>query len=139
MKRIYPIVFAGFVLLAALSGCISTTKQPEKVQYVDISVQQGKEMIDRGDVFILDVRTQEEYDEGHIKGSIRIPIQDLTLQELKERLKEIPQDKKILVYCRTGHRSAQASEILVNNGFLEVYNMKGGITEWNNTGYDVVK
>lgn len=139
MKRIYPIVFAGIVLLAALSGCISTTKSPEKAQYVDISVQQGKEMIDSGDVFILDVRTREEYDAGHIKGSTRIPIQDLSSQELEKRLNEIPTDKKILVYCRTGHRSSQASEILVNNGFSEVYNMKDGITEWIKAGYEVVK
>lgn len=90
-------------------------------------------MIDRGEVFILDVRTQEEYDAGHIKGSTRIPV-----QELDEALNKIPRDKKILVYCRTARRSAQASEILVNNGFKEIYNMKGGIVEWTKEGYEVV-
>ncbi|MDD5474678.1 MAG: rhodanese-like domain-containing protein [Candidatus Methanoperedens sp.] len=134
MKRIRPIVFAGIVLFAALSGCLSTTKSPQKTQYVDITVQQAKEMIDRGEVFILDVRAQEEYDSGHIKGSTLIPVLDLG-----KRLKEIPRDKKILVYCRSGHRSLQASEILVNNGFAQVYNMKGGIVEWTNAGYEVVK
>lgn len=89
-------------------------------------------MIDRSEVFILDVRTQEEYDAGHIKGSTLIP-----LQVLDKRLGEIPKDRKILVYCRTGHRSTQASEILVNNGFAQVYNMKGGIVEWINAGYEV--
>lgn len=80
------------------------------------------------------MRTQEEYDEGHIKGSTLIPV-----QELDKRLSEIPRDTKMLVYCRAGHRSAQASEILVNNGFKEVYNMKGGIEEWIKAGYEVVK
>lgn len=133
MKRISSIVFVGILLLAAVSGCASTTKSPEKAQYVNISVQQAKEIIERGEVFILDVRTQEEYDAGHIQNSTLIP-----LQEIEKRLDEIPRDRKILVYCRTGHRSTQASEILANNGF-EVYNMKGGIVEWTDAGYEVVK
>ncbi|MFZ2410743.1 MAG: rhodanese-like domain-containing protein [Candidatus Methanoperedens sp.] len=134
MKKTSPVLFACFILLAAVSGCLSTTKSPEKAQYVDITVQQAKEMIDRGEVFILDVRTQEEYDSGHIKGSVLIPVLDLD-----KRLNEIPRDRKILVYCRSGHRSLQASEILVNNGFAQVYNMKGGIVEWANSGYEQVK
>ncbi len=131
MKKTCSIVFVCLILLGALSGCI-TAEKPEKAQYIDISVQQGKELIDRSEVFILDVRTQEEYDAGHIKGSMLIP-----LQVIDKRLNEIPKDRKILVYCRTGHRSAQASEILVNNGFTQVYNMKGGIVEWIKEGYEV--
>ncbi|MCX9013026.1 MAG: rhodanese-like domain-containing protein [Candidatus Methanoperedens sp.] len=131
MKKIHYI--ALLLILFSVAGCISTTQPPEK-KYTDISFQQAKEMIDSGEVFILDVRTQEEYDAGHIRGSTLIPV-----QVLKERLDEIPKDKKILVYCRTGGRSAQASEILVNNGFKEIYNMKGGITDWTNAGYEVVK
>jgi rhodanese-related sulfurtransferase len=91
-------------------------------------------MIDRGEVFILDVRKQEEYDEGHIIGSTLIPV-----QELEARLNELPRNKKILVYCRSGNRSVTASETLVKNGFAQIFNMKGGITEWKNAGYDVVK
>lgn len=132
MKRICSfVIFASFLMMIAISGCIDTAKQPEKAQYVDVSVQQAKEMIDRGEVFIMDVRTQEEYDAGHIKGSTLIPV-----QVLDKRLNELPRDRKILIYCRSGHRSIQASEILVNNGFKEIYNMKGGITEWINAGYE---
>ncbi len=134
MKRICLVVFAGIVLIAALSGCISTTKSPGKAQYVDITAQQAKEMIDRGEVFILDVRTQEEYGSGHIKGSTLIPV-----LELGKRLNEIPRDKKILVYCKSGHRSLQASDILVSNGFAEVYNMDDGIAGWVKARYEVVK
>ncbi len=133
MKMIYSIIFVSSLILAAISGCISTTKPPEKAQYTDVSVQQAREMIDRGDVLILDVRTQEEYNAGHIKNSTLIPV-----QVLDKRLNELPRDKKILVYCKSGSRSAQASGILVNNGFKEIYNMKGGITDWINAGYDVI-
>lgn len=134
MKKTCSILIICLLLLAALSGCVDSTKPPEKAQYIDITVQQAKEMIDRGEVFILDVRTQEEYNAGHIKGSTLIPV-----QVLDKRFNELPKDRKLLVYCRTGHRSVQASEILVNNGFKEIYNMKGGIVEWTNAGYEVVK
>lgn len=134
MKMIFLLVFASILLLAITSGCVVSEKPSEKAQYTDISVQQAKGMIDRGEVFILDVRTPEEYDAGHINSSKLIP-----LQVLDKRLDEIPRDRKLLVYCRTGHRSAQASEILVNNGFTQVYNMKGGIIEWTGAGYDTEK
>lgn len=91
-------------------------------------------MIDRGEVFILDVRTREEYYESHIMNSTLIPVQELDI-----RFKELPLDKKILVYCRTGVRSVTASEILEKNGFDQIYNMQGGITGWKNAGYEVVK
>jgi len=132
MKKFCSIAFVSILLLAILSGCITTTKPPEKVQYTDITVQQAKGMIDRGEVFILDVRTQEEYDAGHIRNSTLIPV-----QVIDKRLNEIPRDRKILVYCRSGHRSTQASEILAKNGFKEVYNMKDGIEGWVNAGYEV--
>lgn len=132
MKKIHYTVL--LLILFSAAGCISTTQPPEKAKYADISVQQAKEMIDGGGVFILDVRTREEYDAGHIRGSTLIPV-----QVLKERLGEVPKDKKILVYCRTGHRSAQASEILADNGFKEIYNMKGGIVDWTGAGNEIVK
>jgi rhodanese-related sulfurtransferase len=134
MKIIYSAILVNILFMAIVSGCLSSTTPSEKAKYVDVSVQQGKEMIDNGEVFILDVRTQEEYNEGHIMGSILIPV-----DEFDSRLKELSRDKKILVYCRTGHRSLTASEKLGNSGFTQLYNMKGGITEWKNAGYDVVK
>ena len=132
-------VILSVIIMAIFSGCVSDTKPPGKTQYTDISVQQGKGMIDRGEVFILDVRTQEEYASGHINGSTLLAVQDIPKQELAEKLKEIPKDRKILVYCRSGRRSAEASGILAQNGFAQVYNMQGGITEWMNAGYEVEK
>lgn len=137
MNWISLIVFVFFLISA--SGCVSDQKPAEKPQYTDISVGQGKEMIDMGEVFILDVRTPEEYAAGHINGSTLLAVQDIPAQELGKKLMEIPRDRKILVYCRTGTRSTQASKILVENGFAEVYNMQGGITEWIKAGYETVK
>jgi rhodanese-related sulfurtransferase len=135
----FRIILLSVMIMAIFSGCVSDTKPPGKTQYTDISAQQGKEMIDTGEVFILDVRTQEEYASGHINGSTLLAVQDIPEQELVEKLKEIPKDRKILVYCKSGRRSAQASGILAENGFAQVYNMQGGITEWVNAGYEVEK
>jgi rhodanese-related sulfurtransferase len=134
INMIYMVILANILFVAIVSGCLSSTTPSEKAKYVDVSVQQGKEMIDNGEVFLLDVRTQEEYNEGHISGSTLIPV-----QELEARLNELPRNKKILVYCRSGNRSVTASETLVKNGFAQIFNIKGGITEWKNAGYDVVK
>ena len=131
----FRIILLSVIMMAIFSGCLSDT--PGKTQYTGVSVQQGKGMIDRGEVFILDVRTPEEYASGHINGSTLLAVQDIPGQELAEKLKEIPKDRKILVYCRSGRRSAQASAILAENGFAQVYNMQGGITEWMNAGYEV--
>jgi rhodanese-related sulfurtransferase len=136
MERI-KIIILSIVILAIFSGCVSDTKPTMKNQYTDVSVQQAKGMIDRQEVFILDVRTEGEYAAGHIKGSTLLAVQDIPKQELAEKLKEIPKDRKILVYCRSGSRSAKASGILAENGFSQVYNMQGGITEWINAGYKV--
>lgn len=127
------------VMILIVSGCLTNTETPDKPGYTDISVKEGKKLIESKDVFILDVRTQEEYDSGHINGSTLIAVQDIPKEELGEKLKIIPEDKDILVYCRSGRRSAQASQILIENGFSHVYNMQGGIMEWMKAGFDVVK
>lgn len=104
--------------------------------YTDVTVQQAKDMLDKGEgLVLLDVRTPEEYAEGHIQNSKLLP-----LQELRQRAeKELPKDSTIVVYCRTGVRSAQASQILVDLGFREVYNVLGGIEAWKAAGAAVVK
>lgn len=101
----------------------------------NIDIDEAFDMLkDKNKYFLLDVRTPEEYKEGFIENSILIP-----LSELEGRLSEIPADKPIIVYCRSGNRSMQAAEILVKNNFNPVYNMLGGITEWIKEGYPLVK
>lgn len=77
--------------------------------------------LDMKDTLLLDVRTPDEHALGSIEGSINIPV-----DELRERLSEIPQGKKLVVFCGTGHRSYFATRILMQNGFTEVYNLSGG-------------
>lgn len=101
--------------------------------YTNVFVSEAKTMIrSNPSLVILDVRTQSEYDEGHIRNAKLIPH-----TELEGRLDELNKTDEILVYCRLGGRSATASQLLVDNGFLYVYNMLGGITEWIVEGYPV--
>ncbi|WP_371802513.1 rhodanese-like domain-containing protein [Candidatus Lokiarchaeum ossiferum] len=105
----------------------------------DINVSEAYEMINDDenypDLIVLDVRTQSEYDSGHLNNSILIP-----LDELENRLDELEEykDTEIIVHCRSGSRSQAASEVLVANGFSKIYNMIGGISAWNSAGYPTV-
>ncbi|MFX0151143.1 MAG: rhodanese-like domain-containing protein [Candidatus Hodarchaeota archaeon] len=96
--------------------------------YKDITVTEALNLIENTTtLFILDVRTVDEYLAGHINNSILIPH-----DEIESRQNELPPNKSrpILVYCRTGGRSATASNTLVTLNYTSVYNMLGGYTAW---------
>lgn len=116
---LFFLVLAGLVL-----GYSATVEDPG---YRNIDAIQAAELIKQVPVLILDVRTPEEYREGHIHGSVLIPV-----QELEKRVGEISDhlQKPVLVYCRSGNRSVTASKILIANGFHDLYHMKGGIKSW---------
>ncbi|RNI15830.1 rhodanese-like domain-containing protein [Methanohalophilus sp. RSK] len=118
-----------------LAGCVqqeadNTTPQTEKCEFSDVSAAEAFNMIETGDIFILDVRTQSEYDNGHLEDSHLIPV-----SELEGRLDEVPSETAILVYCRSGRRSVTASNILLDAGYCDVYNMEAGFNEWRSGGY----
>ncbi|BCR04195.1 rhodanese-like domain-containing protein [Desulfuromonas versatilis] len=85
-------------------------------------------------LFLLDVRTPEEYREVRLEGARLIPI-----DQVVARLREIPFDRPVLVYCAIGSRSSQVADYLVRQGHPEVFNMTGGIWGWQLRGYPVLK
>jgi rhodanese-related sulfurtransferase len=108
------------------------TPQAAKAVYIKISPEEAKAMIDGETVIVLDVRTQAEFDEGHIENAVLLPNTEIS--SLAESL--LPdKNSKILVYCRSGNRSSQASKILLEMGYTQVFDF-GGIMDWP---YDVVK
>jgi phage shock protein E len=133
MKKYLIIIL---LLLSTLAlGCLTNAPEEDaggSVNYIPVS--EAKIKVDSGEFFILDVRTREEYDEGHIANAILIPSTDIS-----GRLDEVPKDMPILVYCQTSRRSAISSQVLADNGFSEVYNMEGGIVAWQNAGYPIQK
>jgi rhodanese-related sulfurtransferase len=99
---------------------------------LEINQQQAFDEREKG-AFMLDVRTQEEWEQFHIPDSTLIP-----LDELPDRLNELPHDQTIVVLCRTQNRSAQARDLLLQAGFENVHNVRGGVTDWKNAGYPTV-
>lgn len=81
------------------------------------------------DHILIDVRTPEEFASGHINGAVNIP-----LDQISSRVSELPQDKPIVLYCRSGNRSNQAADILENAGLTGIYDL-GGVIAWTAAGY----
>lgn len=97
--------------------------------YDEVTPAEIANKVESGEVHILDVRNQAEWNEGHIPNA-----QHIMLGTLPGRLSEISQDKPIVVQCRSGARSAIAASILQANGFKEVINLSGGIDKWKRDG-----
>ncbi len=87
------------------------------------------------DLIILDVRTQDEYSQGHVENAKNIDYYSKTFET---DLNKLDKSKTYLVYCRSGSRSSKALKIMEKLGFNEVYNI-GGIMDWQGAGYPVVK
>jgi len=120
------IIIALVVLLIALAG----GGQDGENLASEISVGQAYEMYQQG-AFVLDVRTQEEWNEYHAPNTTLIP-----LDQLQSRVGELPKDKQIVVVCRSGNRSQQGRDILLSAGF-QATSMAGGLKDWSAKGYPV--
>ncbi|MFN2198361.1 MAG: rhodanese-like domain-containing protein [Anaerolineales bacterium] len=129
------ILLAALVLLG-LSGCAS---QPAAVAEpaagetlpANISVDQAHQLYEDG-TFVLDVRTQEEWNDFHIPNTTLIP-----LDELESRLSEVPADQPIVVICRSGNRSQVGRDTLKQAGYENVTSVDGGVTAWDSAGYPI--
>ena len=118
-----------FLLLAALflSACGQDKENDREAVYMNITAEEAKEIMDSEEGYIiLDVRTQEEYDEGHIPGAILIPNTQIEAQAEQILTHK---DQLILVYCRSGRRSKLAADILVELGYTNIKEF-GGIIDW---------
>lgn len=128
MKKI---IFMAFAIGLLLTSC--TSVKENKVEYKKITDQEAKQMMDNEkDIVILDVRTQEEFDTGYIKDAILIPDTEIE-KSAPEKL--MNKNAKILVYCRSGRRSAIAAKKLIEMGYTNVLDF-GGIIDWK---YEIVK
>jgi rhodanese-related sulfurtransferase len=79
-----------------------------------------------GKITVVDVRTQAEWDQGHINGAILIP-----LDKLSDTYSKLPKTGKLIVYCRSGHRSGQAVQFLIAHGYTNAVSMNGGFIAWS--------
>ena len=99
----------------------------------DITSIEAKAMLDRNkNAYLLDVRTPQERQQGHIAGSVLIPI-----DTIERRISEIPKNRPVIVYCAVGSRSRVVAQGLAKNGYGEVYNMRDGIFGWYKNGLPI--
>jgi len=120
MKKILPIILAAFLL----AGCAASA---EEISYRQIGMNEAITMMEEESGYmILDVRTPEEFADKHIPGAINIPNETIGTAEIPD----LPdKDQLILVYCRSGNRSKQASEKLAALGYTNIVEF-GGINDW---------
>jgi len=126
---VVAIVLVSLMLIYSLVG--------EKLRgYSSVSPSESTQMINHDDALILDVRESNEYSEGHIINSLHIP-----LSGLKTRIKELEKykNKKVIVACRSGHRSSQACANLKKGGFEQVFNLSGGVMAWQSANLPLIK
>ena len=139
--RLLPVLALLLLVLAACGGAAAPAAvAPEAAAPavdlaalpVNVSVEEAYALSTNPDVYMLDVREQDEYDEKHIPD-----INLLPMSTLQSRVDEIPTDKTVIVTCRSGNRSDQVTQYLRANGFDNVHNMTGGINEWEAAGFPV--
>jgi phage shock protein E len=118
----------GVLLIAFVAIILFAPKTPAPVE---ITPAQAYAKYQLG-AFFLDVRSQDEWNQFHIAGSTLIP-----LDQLQNRLDELPRDKDIVVVCLSGHRSQSGVTILQQAGFTEVSCMIGGLQAWMNANYPI--
>jgi rhodanese-related sulfurtransferase len=126
-NRIWIWIGLGFAALVVLAAAILLW--PKTTQSTEISASQAYQKYQQ-EAFFLDVRSQAEWDQAHIANSTLIP-----LDELQNRLDELPHDRDIVVVCLSGHRSKEGMTLLRQAGFSRASCMTGGLTAWKEAGY----
>jgi len=140
-------VVVSILLMAVMvaGGCTAGTEEVPAGETLaqtieDITVQKASEMIEKrrgdADFAIIDVRTPEEFAEGHIEGAVPVNFRD---DDFRDMVGELDRDKTHLIYCRSGARSVGARDVMAELGFREIYNMLNGILGWEAAGHPVVR
>ena len=124
MKKIFSLAVT-VLLLVICAGCGESVGN----SFEKISADDAKKIMSTEKNFvILDVRTKDEFDKKHIPNAILLPLAEIEKGNFTEKLPD--KNQKILIYCRTGRRSANAAQILVDNGYKNIFDF-GGIVDWN--------
>lgn len=129
MKRLF--LFISLVMALFFVSC-KDKSVAEEVKV--ISVEEVREAMGNGEFQLIDVRTIEEFGEGHLKNAKNICVTD---DDFKEKVAKLNRNEPVYLYCRSGKRSARAGEILREMGFTEIYDMDGGILKWNEEDFEL--
>lgn len=114
----------------------TASQQPLKGQLTHENVATCKQLIDSTDAVVLDVRTPDEWEKGHLANATFI---DFYQGDFADKVAQLDKERTYIVYCAVGGRSAQAANQMRDMGFTHIINMKGGIKDWQREGLPVTK
>ena len=120
----YKLIILLFVPLV----CFSQISNQRKYEVLDFDT--FKKNIELEHVLLIDVRTNEEYSDGHIKGAVNVDYYKENF--FNSYFENIDKNKPLYIYCRSGNRSRRTSDKLINQGFLKIYDLKDGYVSWSN-------
>lgn len=132
------IVLAQITSGLLIGGCADVAESTLIIE--DVTPQEAFDLIqinqDNPDFIIVDIRTPEEFDDGHIQDAVLI---DFRADSFETEMDKLDKDRAYLIYCRTGNRTSQSFEILTKLRFTKVYHLADGITGWLADGFTVLK
>ena len=141
MKKLLIVLLVIGVILAGGCAEVAAPEREAPAQIIEnVTPREAFALIqdneDNPDFIIIDVRTPEEFAEGHVEDAIII---DFYSESFRSEVNALDKNKTYLIYCRSGGRSGKALKIMVELGFREVYNMSGGIVDWKAEGLPTTK
>jgi rhodanese-related sulfurtransferase len=129
MKRLITILSIMMLLMAT-----SCKEETNKGEIKLVTAEEMHTLLQQKDVQLVDVRTPDEYQVGHIKNSQNIDFNSPTFDD---DISKLDKTKPVMLYCKGGGRSAKCSQKLLDAGFIKIYDLEGGITQWTFKGLDI--
>lgn len=129
MKRLLTILSITMLLFAS-----SCKEEKNNGEIKLVTPEEMQTLIEQKDVQLVDVRTKQEYEQGHIDDAQNIDFNSPTFDE---DIVKLDKNKPVLLYCKSGGRSAKCAEKLKAAGFIKIFDLEGGITQWKFNGFDI--
>lgn len=122
--------FVTLIFMFVFTACIKETTSEIQV----VSAEEMQSLLELDDVQLVDVRTPEEYQEGYINNFQNI---DFLSPTFEADISKLDKDKPVILYCRSGGRSAKCAKKMLDAGFIKIYDLEGGISKWEHEGFEV--
>lgn len=136
LKRRMNLKKISIVLSVIIGLTLLNCKQSTAQQSTLLEPQEMQEFLSNDDVLLVDVRTPQEFNSGHIENAINV---DFKSSDFAEKVQKLDTTKTLVIYCRSGRRSGMGTPEFVKAGFKEVRDLKGGVLNWQKKGLKLVK
>ncbi|MEN8187963.1 MAG: rhodanese-like domain-containing protein [Bacteroidota bacterium] len=144
MKFIKINFFIIIIFTSTLVGCAQNTKEKNTIHTTEVSEKDkvinliSPEELNKklGEITLIDIRTPQEFSEGHLKNAANINLFD---PNFIQKMNKFDKSKVLYIYCRSGNRTSSAAKKLAEIGFVKIYDLQGGILNWRKNNMEVIK